>query len=716
MKPVAWRAWLPALLLLGVALLAVPGALMVRPGAGNRAWIDPLGPAAQDLAAVEATFGRQDGFVIAVSAADVLAPAAVAWQREATSALVALPGVVGVDGLTTAQDVVFDEQGPAPIPLLSLPRADILAHPLYRGLLVAPDGTMAALVVRLAVLDDGATVALESRVRAVLAAVPPAAGVTWQLGGLPAQQQAINRAVAADQARTVPATVLALAVLLVLVLRDWRPVLVVLAGVGGALMWTLALLGWLDRPQDALLGLLPPLVLGVGTATGLHLVWAVGLSMRDGQAPSGRGALRLVLAPLGLATLTTMAGVGGLWWGAVPAVRDFAPWAVWAVAMAALWPGLALAAALPVVPPAAWLARRRGLCGAAMETRCATLAAFCAHHRRAVMAVMLVLLAAGIVGCLRLRPDADFVRALPASDAVRQAHAAIDARLTGVLALDLVVDPGHATTAADLEALAALGAVARVEPTITNVLSLADVDALLVRRGDRRPAAERLADLELGARAVVERFRQGTALRLMARQRDGSVADAAAAAQRLATAARAVFPGAAVRVSSGALLLAETTDRLGPAVIQGLVVSLAVNALLLLIFLRSWRLALLGLILAGMPLVAVYALVPLLGWPLDVGVSMIACVALGIIMDDAIHMAYALHREGASEVAMARVGPVLIAACLALCGAFSLCALGDFAATRRFGMLLSAGFIAGLIVNLVLAPALVRVSRHSEVS
>ena len=699
--------WLPLLALLLVGLIAVPFAASVRTGAGNRQWIDPASQTAQALAAVEGAFGRQDGMVIGLFADDVLAEPLLAWQRQAVEEVATFPGIVAVDSVVNAQDVEVDELGPAAVPLLSRSRELILAHPLYRGLLVAADGRAAALVVRLAASDDAATVALEEQLQRWLAQHPPPAG-SVVLGGLPVQQQALNRAVAADQALTVPVMIGVLAVLLLLILRDWRPAAVVLLATGSALVWTFAILGLAGREIEALLGLLPPLVLGIGTATGLHLSWALGAPAAAGGRYPQRQVLAQTIAPLGLATLTTMVGVGGLWWGAVPAIMHFAPWAVLGVALAALFPALWVTAAVSIIPTAGWQARERGIFGAAYADWLAQVARLCARRRGTVLGCAGVLLVVAGLLCTRLRPDADFVHALPVGDRAREAHAQIDARLTGVLSLDLLVDLGRPIVAADLEVMRTVARAARQEPSITACLSLADIDALVVARGDARPASERLADLTLGANPVVARFLSGTVLRLHARQRDGSVAEAAAAARRLQEVAQQAAPQATITIASGALLLDETTAKLVPSIVKSLVASLLMNGVLLLIFLRQLRLAAIGLLLSAVPLVVTYAAVPLFGWSLDVGISMIACVALGIIMDDAIHMTYALHREADTAAAMRTIGPVLTAAAIALAAAFSVCALGGFSYTRRFGELLAIAFLSGLVVNLLLAPALMR--------
>ena len=135
-------------------------------------------------------------------------------------------------------------------------------------------------------------------------------------------------------------------------------------------------------------------------------------------------------------------------------------------------------------------------------------------------------------------------------------------------------------------------------------------------------------------------------------------------------------------------------------------------AILLFIVLRSPRLGLTALVLAGLPLLFTYASLPVLGWSLDIGVAMIACIALGIIMDDSIHLTCAVARQcdngsgDAGGAATIAVGPVLFGATLAMSASFLACLFGQFAYTRHFGALLATVFLIGLVINLTLAPAL----------
>ncbi len=718
------------LIALILTLAGVPLLLRLEISSGNEAWVDRSGAAWASMAALEQRFGRDEGFVIGIFAPDVLTPAMTQWQGLITTRLSTMPHVGRVMSLTAADDVVVDEFGPAPTKLLRPgatlsddQRKRVLGHPLYRDLLVAGDGRAAAIVIDLARHHDEAGAAeMHTWITAILGRNPPPADTTVVLGGLPAQKSAINQVVAADQRLTVPATVLVLTLLLLLILRHPLLVLVPLASLVTAVVWTYALVAATGQPLDAILGLLPPLVMGIAVATALHLVYALTNAWQQ-QAPEPlRSAMRQVTMPLVLATLTTIAGVGGLWWGPVEAVRQFAPFGAAGVLFAATASYLWLWALADHLPRSAGTRLVAGPFGDRLGLRLGNVAGWCARHRVVVLTLYALLTAAGTWSLTRITADANFLRALPTDNPVRLAHERIDRELTGILPLDLLIDLGRPIAAADLPHLASLTTALRQDPTIGYTIGLNDViDLVNTRAADAQQDAsdDPLADVRLGASSVWryligvgQHGGQDHTIRVIARQRDGSVAINAAVAHAAVKRAQSLFPGATVQAASGCLLLDETSQRLVPSVTWSLVLSLPAIALLLLLFLRSWRLALIAIPVAGLPLLFTYALLPSIGWHLDIGVSMIACVALGIIMDDSIHMSAAMNRTDTEATAAGAVGPVLLGACLALSGAFLACLLGGFSYTRHFGALLALAFVIGLVVNLTLAPALVATCRR----
>jgi len=730
------RRFVPLAIAIALTVGCLPVAARLTFNSGGDGWIESGSPAWKEFTVIADRFGRPDGFVVGIFSADVLAPAVRSWQATLEQRVGALVGVrkakdAGdhpVRSLLTEQDVEITSLGPEPVALLPVDhsalaarrRQQVLEHPLYAGLLIARDGRATAILIDIERgLDDRAVQDLYARLRAALAATPPPAGVATVIGGLPVQQQAINAAVVADQRLTVPISILIHTCLLVLILRRLLMVLVPLASIASSLVWTYAIVAVTGRPLDAILGLIPPLVMGVAVSAGLHLVYAFASERVVGNPDPLAGARRRVALPLLLAALTTALGVLGLYLGPVPAVRQFAPYAAAGVLLAALAPYLWLWALAPWIDVGASQRLIASAFGLRLGARMSAIATWCLRHPWPVLGSVAALIAISVFSLGRLGSDANFVAALSGDDPVRQAHARLDRELTGTLALDLLIDLGRMPTADDLDALRLVTAQARGDATIPYCIGLGDLTAYVDGRaraaGKPLDRAGLVDDLRLGAGAVWRQFvtsglggKPDTALRVIARQRDGSVHANAAGAERIRVAAQGAFPGAAVVAASAGQLLKEVSDRMIPSAVRSVLLPLPVIALLLLLALRSLRLALLAMPVAALPLLFTYALLPPLGWPVDIGVSMIACIALGIIMDDSVHMAFALggrRQHGTAPATGVAIGPVLLCACLAMAGSFLACMFGAFSYTRHFGILLALAFIIGLVVNLTVAPA-----------
>jgi predicted RND superfamily exporter protein len=699
---------------------ALPAALGVPVEVGSGAWIDRAGPAFGRSRQVEERFGPLDDLVVARFCEDALSAESLAWEVELVAAVEAWPEVLGVEALSTADDVMVDALGVGDEPLLrpGWTREGVIRHPIYAGALVAPDGRAAAVLVRpRAGLRTHQLAALVDRLRAWLERHPPPGAGGAMLAGLPVQALAVADAVQADQRRTTPLAASALAALLLALLGPGPAFVACLGSIASAAVWTRAFHALIDTPVDALLALLPPLVMAVAVSTGLHLVVPACRAMRVG-APLGR-ALREVALPVALTVLTTVAGLSGLLFGAVPAVRRFAAFGVAGTLLAALsaaawtWaiaPLLNRERASRALDGRGWRALDR--VGVALLTL--------GERRRGAVRAALVLAAFASAGLLhRVQVDAHFVTALPADSPVRRAHAAIDAGLTGVLPLDVLVDVGRVPEAADVAALGRAVTELRGQPGIRHAVSLADLVALVETRAREAgesppPADELLADLrdldpDRYARWV-GRSLDGEGLHLLrvaARQADGAVAVATAFEGPLRRALARELPGARVVIAGGTDMMAETTARVVPAVLRGVLATLPAVALLVGLSLGSPRQALAALAAVGLPLLAVYALLPLLGWSLDVGISMIACVALGIVVDDTVHIV-AASRHPQAERARRAVAPILVATSASLGVAFLAFLAGGFAHTRRFGALVALVFAVALAVNLVGLPALLR--------
>lgn len=146
------------------------------------------------------------------------------------------------------------------------------------------------------------------------------------------------------------------------------------------------------------------------------------------------------------------------------------------------------------------------------------------------------------------------------------------------------------------------------------------------------------------------------------------------------------------------------------------VIALIAIGLFLVIYLKSFRRALIVLIPNVIPVFAVLALMALFDIPLGVTTAMIAPIILGIGMDDTIHLLYHFRKEHfngqtVSDALTQSIGyttPALIVSSASLSAGFLIIAFSYTPAVADFGLLCLLAVIIALITDLLLLPALIR--------
>ena len=129
---------------------------------------------------------------------------------------------------------------------------------------------------------------------------------------------------------------------------------------------------------------------------------------------------------------------------------------------------------------------------------------------------------------------------------------------------------------------------------------------------------------------------------------------------------------------------------------------------------RSLRIGILSMIPNIIPVSIALGIMGWWGIPLNMATSMIACVALGMIVDDTIYLTDRFKKElmadGDYVKAMDRTlfttGRPVIYSSLILSGCFGILMFSNFVPTLYFGFLTSFTMLTALLADLFLTPAL----------
>ncbi len=173
--------------------------------------------------------------------------------------------------------------------------------------------------------------------------------------------------------------------------------------------------------------------------------------------------------------------------------------------------------------------------------------------------------------------------------------------------------------------------------------------------------------------------------------------------------------GMEAAVAGEGRLFADQDKLLITGQISSLILVILLIFLIMLYLWKSYPAAVLSLLPNLSPILAIFMFMGILGIWLDMATAMIASVAIGIAVDDTIHLLHGYYKrlENGHSVIYSlaqsyfKTGRALLATTLILCAQFFLVSLSQFVPTAHFGMLTAVGLLMALLFDLLLLPALI---------
>jgi predicted RND superfamily exporter protein len=684
----------------------------------------------------QALFGGDEFLTVAIEAPEPWDADTLRRVGRLTDALEGLPGVRRVDSL-------------ASVPVVSAtPGGDLRLDPALRGL--PDDDRAAAAAVRERLrLDRVAPASLVSNGGRVFAlnvllehdaeqAYPAIfQGIDGALSGSRAWVSGVPtfRLKASETTRSellffVPITIGLIGLLLFVVFRSAPAVLIPLVTSGAGAVVLLGLMGALDTPLTLTTAILPSIILALGCAYVMHLITAAsGVSGREALAD----ALEPIALPIALSGLTTTIGFVAISLVHIDAIRFVGGYGALGVLAVLVLSLTAAPAALALFPlPAARPAQARWL-EEALGRRLVSLSARAGGWVIATWVVALLLLGTGIS---RMHVETDATRWFPPGHEIRDAYEAIRARLSGISPVNVVVESESGAPITEPEALRAIDALTAylgAQPQVGKALSLADPLRQLHGgfSGDESqplPEGRALAEQYLLLLESVDQLEDlvtddRSAANIVLRANDNGSAHLLEIADEVdAWWAEHGAPGFRATTTGIMYEFGRATDEVAQGQIRGLLFALAAIAAVLFAIFRQAPLALVALLPNAVPVVMIFGFMGLAGLPVDAGTVLVGSFALGVAVDDTIHVVTAYHSEiergVAAEAALGngfrRVLPALIYTTLIVALGFSVLAASDFSFTRNVGLLTASVMLVCLLADLTLLPALLlRLERSS---
>jgi predicted RND superfamily exporter protein len=741
------RFWIG--LLVALSLLLGSGMLRLKIDNSVEALLSQDTPTSEAFRVFGELFGNSELAVIAFrDDGGILQPAVLAELDTLTAriaadvphvagvhSLVNLPTVVAVDGALTVQPLL-DDAARTEIAAgnTEAVAARLLAEPLVRRSLLSDDTRTTSLVVQVAHRPGDSVYRRELTLglRAVLAEA--GSGRDYVMGGPPVFLTEFDEAIVRDLLVFTPLVLLILTFLLWSTFRSMIGVILPLGAVSIGGLWAMGLMGWLGYPVTLATTIIPPLLLVTGIEDAIFI-----LSFYEHEArrttDRRRRAKRTMMVTLVACTLTSVTTAVGFGTLAITEIQAvFETGVIAGLGSMFIWAAnnLMLPLALRVVSftprPVAADPRTGGFLARLLD-RLATLAL---RWPKAIVVASLAVLVAALPGLGMLKVETNLIKYFDPESAIVRAHGFLEHNLSGVAPLEVLVDgraAGGVTAPAVVAAMADLRELVAAEPIVDWSMGTADALGMLARSlGDGATAASRVptstAEIEqllllyemsgggAGLEAYMSEDRQWG--RVSARLKDVGTIELEETLGRI----RAAFPSdGPVRMSfaDNTSMFVEVVDAMLLNTAQSFGLATLAIWLLMSIVLRSPKMGLVFMFPNILPVLVVIGCMGYLGIDVNLSTMMIGSIAVGIAVDNTIHV-FAHFPEalkaagGRTEVAvrdvMQTVGRASLSAAAAITGGFLVLTQSGFYPNFAFGTLSALTVVVAVICDLTLAYAL----------
>lgn len=756
---IRWVIGHPRALSAGFVALAmgvIAGVFQLEVDFSARAFFGSDGPALAVLDDFQSRWGADDGIIFL----GVEARRGDFWDGTHAAALASLgealeqrPGVKQVQGYWDLV-VPIDDNGvlslePLSVQLKKSPaavrtvQAALRASPVWTPLVLSKDAKRTAIAITLDVTaDDIAAVrSVVEDLHQTIVAHRSAEYFRFHLGGHPTIRAGLLRLILADQAVFVPAAFLLMAILLALLFQTWEGVWVPLIVAGLPSLFVMGIMGYRSEPIGVVNQVYFTLLPVIAVSGAIHFLSQYRVEL-DNLALKGVErdrrfsimALRNTFHEVGsacfLSALTTMVGLLSLQVSQMPVLRNFGAYSAFGVVAALLTLFLFVPFLLGHRPPKPRLASQERK-SSVSERVLLTISELVIRRPKTIgcIAVTCVLLAG--IPSRHVQVDTKLIDMLRGDHPAAIANRFLDEHLGGLLSLEVEWrgEPGAMTNPGVLAALDAFETRVRALPHVRAVVGPPD----LVRQlhlavvGDHalpleQRAVGQLLELTADAQLVhsclsTDRARARISIRTTDmgaqafRQFESEVAALIEEMTQNMTSSptplSAIMTGTASASYRG---IARLSTDLRDSILSAFVI---IFLLITWVF-RSVRIGLIAILPNGLPLLFGYASLGVLDWPLEPGPAVVFTVALGIAVDDTIHLLKrwqtALTRgmsgPDAIRYAIRESGRAVIITTMILMTGFGINALSQFPTNARVGVLGAWVLFCALLGDLIILPAL----------
>ncbi|HAS6456249.1 TPA: MMPL family transporter [Vibrio parahaemolyticus] len=696
---------------------------------------------------IQTTFAKTDNLaiVIAPEDGDIFTPQTLSLIQKITVDAWQVPYSSRVDSIANYQhteafdddllveDLLYSEYELTP-ERISKVKSIALSEPVLKSALVSEKGdvTVVNITVQLPEMDKTAEVEeVVSSINAMIDRYQRAyPDVTFHKAGIIAMNHAFMTAAQDDSSTLVPTMLVVILVFLTIMLRSILSVIATLIVIIGSVMATMGISGWAGMFLSTATVNVPTLIMTLAVADCVHVIATMRQSMKNGftKVQSIERSIALNFVPILITSVTTAIGFLMMNMSDSPVLRDFGNLSALGVMVACLLSVTLLPALLKLLPIHVKMETSQG-----QKHVMDRLGDFVVSQRRA----LLPLSVAVIVVCASLIPlnkvNDESVEYFGQRNEFRQAADFMEERISGMTNISIAIKTNESQGIAAPDFLNTIGEFSswlRDQPETDHVATLADVykrlnknmhgddEAYYLLPQERELAAQYLLLYEMSLPYGLDLNNQinvdKSSIKMVLTVANLGSVELVDLENRIYQWFAEHAPQYQVVASSPSLMFAHIGETNMASMLSTLPITLVLISALLIFALRSVRLGLISLMPNIAPAVIGFGLWALISGEINLGLSVVVTLTLGIVVDDAVHFLSKYQRarregqtaEQAVRYAFHTVGRALWITTVVLVAGFSVLAMSSFRLNADMGQLSAIVIFIALVVDFLFLPTL----------
>jgi predicted RND superfamily exporter protein len=510
--------------------------------------------------------------------------------------------------------------------------------------------------------------------------------------------------------------------------RSAAGVIIPLAVSATSVVITIGISAALHIKLNVLTTTVPQIVFAYGLSDGMHLYTNYATERHAGSTKEVaiERAVRVSMLPCFLSSLATAIGFASLMTSDIRPIREIG-------LLCAVGVSVEYVVAMAIFPTAMKLSWKVPNQRALSTDFWHSVGLFSARRPHWIVGVSVLFIVLGAVGMRKLEVNSDVVAYFKERTPIRKTIDYINRNICGAGDYEFVVDTHQKDGLLEPEVLRKVDSLQgklQAIPELSHVISVLD----LLKRENRAlhdddPAWEKLPDSRQMTGELLLLLDMGkeegkgleqlmsfdrSKIRISTRVAHLDTHKGLALLEGVKAWTERALPGLDVRFTGKNVMFTYVQDKVSKSFIDSIALAIVLVVGTLLVVFRSVKLALVSIAPSIAPIIITMGFMGVAGIYLDFGTAMVASIALGIAVDDTIHIfsrfRYSGDRPELLPDIFRRIGFSMCWSSLLIIAGFSVFIFSDFRLNSNFGVLTAVVLTFGLVLDLLLTPALLQLA------